>query len=343
MLVLEPDRIDVAFVGPVGNTHLCGSFHRAAQDIGLTSIAIDTGRAYLGPGILRKLAWHFADRRPLQMRQFSEDVLTSIRQHRPQVLLTFGQAPLNSLAISAAREGGVTCVNFSTDDPFNKVVGAQWHLEDLKCYDHVFTPRLANVDELRRLGPADVHYLPFGYDQHLFGAVEPSETVDQKAADVLFVGGADADRAAFFADFMKAGPLPTFVGGYWDRYSHTRHLTLGLQNAARLQRLTADAGVNICLVRRANRDGHVMRSFEIPAVGGFLLAEDTEEHREIFGAEGNLVLYFSSAKEAAEKTVRILALPVERKRMAAALRNYVTSAGHKYEDRLRTIMAACTR
>ena len=53
------------------------------------------------------------------------------------------------------------------------------------------------------------------------------------------------------------------------------------------------AKVNLCLVRRAKRDGHVMRSFEIAAVGGCMLAQDTDEHREIFGPEGEAVRLFS--------------------------------------------------
>ena len=35
-----------------------------------------------------------------------------------------------------------------------------------------------------------------------------------------------------------------------------------------------------------------MRSFEIAAVGGCLLAQDIDEHREIFGSEGEAVVYF---------------------------------------------------
>ncbi len=333
----------VAFVGPLGNTHLCGSFHRAAQDLGLESVAIDTAGAYDGPELLRKLAWHMADRRPLRMGRFSQDLPAALGDPSPDVVLTMGQAPVNGATIAALRRSGVICANFSTDDPFNKTVGAGWHLEDLKQYDHIFTPRRANIDQLGQLGQAKVHYMPFGYDPHLFGnAQQHVQAVNLSAADVLFVGGADADRAGFFAEFIKHGPLPTLVGGYWDRYSHTRNLSLGLQDASTIQALTARAGVNICLVRRANRDGHVMRTFEIPAVGGFMLAEDTAEHREIFGQEGMLVMYFGSAAEAAEKAVRMLALPAERNRMKEALHRHVREGGHTYADRLRWLLASCT-
>jgi spore maturation protein CgeB len=42
----------------------------------------------------------------------------------------------------------------------------------------------------------------------------------------------------------------------------------------------------------SSRDGHIKRSFEIAAVGGCMLAQDIDEHREIFGSEGEAVVYF---------------------------------------------------
>ena len=84
-----------------------------------------------------------------------------------------------------------------------------------------------------------------------------------------------------------------------------------------------------------------MRSFEIPAAGGFMLAEDTDEHREFFGAEGNLVLYFKTALEAAEKSAHILTRPEERSQMSKALHRFVVTGGHSYEDRLKAVFASC--
>ncbi|MEQ1517108.1 MAG: glycosyltransferase [Usitatibacteraceae bacterium] len=133
---------------------------------------------------------------------------------------------------------------------------------------------------------------------------------------------------------------PTLVGAYWDRHADTAKLTLGQMQAAKLSQATARAAVNLCLVRRANRDGHVMRSFEIPAVGGFMIAEDTAEHREIFGPEGECVLYFAGPIEAAAKTKWALAHPDDRRRMAKECHRRITSGAHTYGDRLHTMLEA---
>ena len=107
---------------------------------------------------------------------------------------------------------------------------------------------------------------------------------------------------------MRHGSPVLLAGAYWDRYPAFRAYALGIKPPEIVRALTAAAKVNLCLVRRANRDGHVMRSFEIAAIGGCIMAQDTDEHRDISGPEGEVVIYFRDAKEAAQ---RACALPCD--------------------------------
>jgi spore maturation protein CgeB len=83
-----------------------------------------------------------------------------------------------------------------------------------------------------------------------------------------------------------------------------------------------------------------MRSLEIGAIGGCMLAEDTAEHRELFGPEGEAVLYFASPAEAAAKARRLIPDAPERRRLAAALLARITGGRHTYADRLASMIAA---
>ena len=157
-----------------------------------------------------------------------------------------------------------------------------------------------------------MRYLPFGYDDALFGP--PNGPIDAPSYDVLFVGGADRDRVSFMTAFMRRGPPVALVGNYWDRIHATRRYALGLQSPEAIRALTAAAKVNLCIVRRANRDDNVMRSWEIGAIGGCMIAEDTPEHRAIFGEDGEAVRYFRTPEEAAAWSNLLLADPVERDR-----------------------------
>jgi spore maturation protein CgeB len=328
------------FVGPCGNTHVGSSLHRAALARGLDSQILDTRPAYAGPAPLRVLLWRLAGRRPIRLRAFSRHVLDSVKTHRPHLLVTLGQAPVTADALRAIRSLGVHCANFSTDDPFNPAHAAPWQLKALKEYDIVFNPRRGNMADMRGLCRGEIFYLPFAYDEALFEPAHPPAETGGTGQDILFVGGADRDRATFFEAFLRHGLTPTLVGGYWDRYAALRPFSLGQKEVGELSVLTARAAVNLCLVRRANRDGHVMRSYEIPAAAGFLLAEDTIEHHDIFGEEGKATLYFKTPKEAADKCRWALAHPSERRRMADAGHRLVTGGGHTYKDRLNTMLQA---
>lgn len=352
--------LDIVIVGPTGYTHVSGSLHRAALAEGLVSMIIDTAPAYSGPTILRRLRWHAGGRKPFRLKSFSRQVFDLAAARRPRLLITLGQAPVVADDVSSLRALGVRCVNFSTDDPFSVAHLASWHITTLKQYDVVFTPRHSNVEDLRCLPCREVQYLPFAYDEKLFAPpvvvlpeinVEPldgqtngrSTCVSKEHERILFVGGADADRAAFFERFTKLGLRPMLVGAYWDRYGTLDAERVGIASAEAISQMTIAAAVNLCIVRRANRDGHVMRSFEIPAVGGFLLAEATPEHRHLFGNEGHAALYFASPEEASEKCRWALAHPGERQRMALTAHSMMVAGGHTYRDRLQTILQNSAR
>ena len=136
--------------------------------------------------------------------------------------------------------------------------------------------------------------------------------------------------------FMRHRSPVLLAGAYWDRAF--RAYALAIKPPEIVRALTAAAKVNLCLVRRANRDGHVMRSIEIAAIGGCMLAQDTDEHRDIFGPEAETVIYFGDAKEAAQRACALLCDSSERKRLSVCLQRRIAGGAHTYAHRLRTML-----
>jgi spore maturation protein CgeB len=329
----------VALLGMLGGTHIGGSFARGAAKLGIESIWFDADKASVGPRLLRSLSWHLADRRPLYLSRFEKELVAACANAKPKILIATGMAPLTESGLSALRQMNIICLNYSTDDPWNPAMRSSWYLRALPFYDIVFSTRRSNLDDLKRLGCSKVYYLPFGYDESLFASPKHSNNAHNvDAHNVLFVGGADHDRAVFMREFMRHGLPVMLAGAYWERYPSFRAYTLGTRPPELVCALTAAAKINICLVRRANRDGHVMRSFEIGAIGGCMLAQDTDEHQEIFGQEGEAVIYFRNAKEAAQRASALLCDSSERKRLAEGLHRRITGGAHTYGHRLKTML-----
>ena len=96
--------------------------------------------------------------------------------------------------------------------------------------------------------------------------------------------------------------------------------------------------INLCFLRKLNRDVQTTRSVEIPACGAFMLAERTEEHRRLF-AEGVEVDYFEGVEELERKCRWYLANDEERDDMARRARARCVDHGYSNSERLRKVLA----
>jgi spore maturation protein CgeB len=163
------------------------------------------------------------------------------------------------------------------------------------------------------------------------------------AADVVFVGGADRDRVPVMSALSRAGFRLALWGGYWQRHRETRPHARGHADPPTVRQAIAGARVGLCLVRRANRDGHAMRSYEVPAMGGCMLVEDTDEHRAIFGEDGQAVVYFQSLESIIDRLRWLLAHDAERQRLAMAAHRLIVDGHNTYGDRLRVMLGAEAR
>jgi hypothetical protein len=335
-----PEQARLLIVGNPGTVHVGAHFLDAAKTLGLEVTLADTRRAYSGPWWLNQINWRMRGRRPTRLAAFGVEVLNACATLRPHWVVTTGIAPLNRKVLEQVGRMGIRRLNYLTDDPWNPAHRAPWFLEALPLYDRVFSPRRANRDDLLRHGCREVSYLPFAYAPKLHYPEEspPVNRESEPGADLLFAGGADADRVSYLAACIDAGFRVQLYGGYWQRYRQTRSHALGLADPQALRRGLGRAKAALCLVRRANRDGHVMRSFEIPATGACMLTEDTDEHRDLFGPDGKHVVYFRSAGDLVDRLRWLLVHESERARMAADAHRLIVGGKNTYRDRLETLL-----
>jgi hypothetical protein len=324
-------------VGNSGEEHVGSHLRRAATELGIAAEFADSSRAAGGP-VLSRLSWRLLGHRPGRLNAFSAEVVEICASARPEVLLTTGISPVSADALEKIGSMRIRRVNLLTDDPFNPAHRAPWFLEALRNYDEVLSTRKANLVDLRLLG-CDAGYLPFGYAPHLhFDPRISEERRRELESDVIFAGGADADRIPYIDALARAGLKIGLYGGYWDRYPETRQLGNGLKPPTFVREAIAAAKVALCLVRRANRDGTCMRTFELAAIGAAMLVEKTDEHLELFGPDGRTVVYFETIPEMVERARALVADPAGRARLKQAAHRLIVEGGHAYRDRLASIL-----
>ena len=329
----------VALVGNPNAIHAGAHFANAARSLGLQTSVCNSDEAYIANLLWRKVNWWLLDHRPARLNAFSDEVVSVCEQHRPAALLTTGLAPVSSRALNRIRRLNISLFNFLTDDPWNRAHRAEWFFDAVPYYDAVFSPRRSNLDDLKKVGCRAVKYLPFGYAPEIhFPYDGPVEDLGPHRSDVMFAGGADSDRLPYMRALAKAGINLALYGNYWDRHSEFRQSFRGHADPEVMRKAVAAAKVCLCLVRRANRDGHAMRTFELAAMKACMLVEDSDEHREFFGTEGESVLYFRSIGEMLSQVKWLIANETERHRLAANVRQRITSGAHTYADRLKVMI-----
>lgn len=329
---------NIMVVGGALETNVGLSLHEAASTLGIESELVDTLPAFSGPKLLRTFSWRFNDRRPVRLDEFSNFVIQRCRETRPEILISTGIAPLTSNALKQLSGLNIVLANFQTDDPWNEAHLSNWYLEALSHYDYIFSPRSAALQQLRAATSANVSYLPFGYDPRLFyPETDATALMKTTRCDVVFAGGADKDRLDAVESLAKSGLSLGLYGGYWGKYDFARPFYRGMASAATLRSAHANAFVAIGAVRRANRDGNSMRTFELPAMGCCCVMEKTADHFQLFGREGDAVMYFDTPESLVAKCLSLCSDAHTRSKMATRVHALI-AGGHRYEDRLRAML-----
>jgi spore maturation protein CgeB len=233
-------------------------------------------------------------------------------------------------------------IGFSLDDMMNSANQSDRFLRSLPLYDWYITNKSYNVAELKSLGCPRVIFMDNGFDPATHRPVPV--TADERkwlGGPVGFVGQWEPDRAQSLRSLARAG-VPVRVWGYtWDRMKAVLP-GLILENQPVWGDDYAKAicafDVNLCFLRKVNRDRQTTRSLEIPACGAFMLAERTDEHLRLF-EEGKEAEFFSDDRELLAKTRYFLEHPQERLKIAQGGYERCIRSGYSYPERLRQVLA----
>lgn len=333
MRVLLVDTTMYAPTTPLFGEALASSKHEVSL--------FDEARYFDRRSLVDRIAYRALGRRPITYWAFNSSLVGAAKELRPDVVFVSKGAHVAAKALLSMKEAtDAVLINYSTDDPFCRANSTPDLIRAIPHYDLYATPRLANMEDLRRAGAKHVTHTHFAYHPNNHFPEHPSGAEAERfASDVVFVGGADDDRVPYFDAISEIPNIKlALYGGYWTNHPRLRRYAKGFARGRDYRFALCGAKMSIGLVRRANRDGHVMRSFEVPACGTFMLAERTTEHCELFD-EDKEAAYFDSREELVDKVRYYLSHDTERERIAAAGHRRVTAYRNTYADRFEELIA----
>jgi spore maturation protein CgeB len=275
---------------------------------------------------------------------FNRRLVQAAQRWQPEMVLVFKGVEMfiSILDRLLALPNRPILANWNPDNPFDFPTynTNQRLIASIPKYDVYFTWGQELLPQLRAAGARRVEYLPFGYDPDAHHPTPlAAEERERLHSQIGFVGGYTPERAALLealADFDVR-----IWGTGWERLAKGRALRGrvmgGWTHGTAMAKVFLSADIVMNFIRPQNGQAHNMRTFEVPAVGAFMLATRTREQLGWL-PEDEAAAYFADAEEMRSKVGYYLDHPGERARIAAEGHKRITTGTHTYVHRMRKLM-----
>lgn len=333
----------ILIVGTDEIPHVGRSFRIAAEEFGTQTIIHDETEAFAEADSSYRGRAMFKLRRgkPSRWKEFNRELLKKIERTNPDVTLVVKGSYIAPETLKRAKEDTKTIlINYSTDNPFNRMTSNRNIVESIPYYDIYFSARKSAIPAIMEHGAKRAEFILFGYDPTIHFPEETCNEEEEKkySCDVSFVGVCGKEREGILLELLRRfnGTIKLYGGHYdnkvlrehWGGFVYGREYRLALRYSK----------ISLCLVRKANMDDHVMRTFEIPACQTFMAAEGTDIHKLLF-TDGKDAALFDSSEELIEKLHYFMKNDDERRSIGYRGWEEITSGGNTYLDRLKEMIA----
>ena len=263
-------------------------------------------------------------------------VRRKVSMENPDVVIVFKGIYLNSSTLDK-----IHClkVHYHPDDSSNPLNRTTIFSAAEHVYNIHFTSKKHNISEIFHRTGRYVFFIWYAYDDRWHCRTTPLNFSNPKYR-IGFIGHMRPDRSELMLNLAhKYGKNLAISGLKWNRIRNLKLLaTLYPPSYGEsFSSFVAMAPVQLGLLNSDNRDQHTARSFEIPAAGGLLLAEDTADHREIFDSEEN-VLFFKSENDLIDRISWIAANPEKVQKIAENGFLHITGNSNTWRDRSSEIL-----
>lgn len=228
---------------------------------------------------------------------------------KPDVVWVFKGLEVFPSTLRLFKRWKIKLVNYNPDHPFeffSPGSGNRNVLDNNGLYDLHFTYINSLIEKIGRIFDVPAVHLPFGYElsEESYARIKDGE----EYPNACFVGNPDKERAHLVNLLLKANIPVDVYGNNWQKFLKSKPLNLQIFPAVYgddFWSVIRRYRVQLNAFRLHNIGSHNMRSFEIPAAGGIMLAPSSAEHKEFFENEKE-AFFFSDFDEAVSLCKKII-------------------------------------
>lgn len=340
------DKIKILFVGDLNeyarsNQRFKALKRNGNEVFGLSSVPI--GEV---PGVSQKIGLkekvHHKFGRHLDKSGINKNLGSKVNEILPDILWVEKVLSLKPKVLKKIRSNfpSMKIIHCCEDDMYAKHNSSVYFRESLPVYDIVFTTKSYNCNELPSIGGKRVELFKNCYDPKLH---RPVNSRQKYSCDVSFIGTFEKDRAEKCLYLAENGIHVRVWGNGWDSYKgKNENLQIESKPLYNEDFVTAlrSSKINLCFLRKINRDLQTSRSVEIPACGAFMLAERTDEHLTLFQEDKEAAFFDQdNPEELLEKVKYYLAHDHKRKNVAEKGRDRCLNSGYSHDEELKRMLS----
>ena len=283
---------------------------------------------------------------PIMANEYNQSILDNALSFQPDLVLAFKAPDIRAKTLQKLRNQGIALYNYYPD---TSVFAHRGFLrEALAEYDVVFfTKRFGEQDARKTMHLRDAHFLPHGYDAELHCPQQLRE-IDKKqySCDIGVIATYTQHKENELRKLVVAYPEVDLQiwGNQWKKCQspELKKYIRGVPLAgSRYAKAIGAFRINLAImsgrvIGASEGDQTTTRTYEIPACGGFMLHERSEEVLELF-AEGKEMECFDSTEELVAKITYYLAHPEKREEIARAGHARCVPA-YSYDNRMTELL-----
>ncbi len=234
----------------------------------------------------------------------SKILLQEIERYKPDLVWIDGGYLVDSVTINNIKKRNIKVIHYTPDSLFAPGLSNSCFRKAIREYDYIVTTKTQDLDAYKKYKAKNIILSQQGYDPSIHKKVDLNQEDSRFNSDVVFIGHCMKERLEYIEYLLKNADLDLKIFGTgWDAFKIPRSVkdcfhgpVLGVDYAKAIN------GSKICLGFLNNEafDEITTRSFEIPSSGGFLLAERTQKHTDIF-IEDVEAVFFSTKEEFLKK------------------------------------------
>jgi spore maturation protein CgeB len=311
---------------------------RALAELGHTVVPLDAlPHLRRGPRLLAKAQLHLLA--GPNIAAYNRALREAAARERPDLVWVDSGMFVQPKTLRRIREGtGAFLLHYHSDDIEH---GRRWYRlyrAGLAFYDLHVTTNEHNIPLLCEMGAPKVVRGEFGYDPALHRPVKLAEADQARyGSDLTFIGHWEPTTEAFILALREAGfRVQVWGGGWYQARDRRLRATTAIYGEEYVKALAA-AKICLCFLSKWNRNLSAGRTFEIPAIGRFLLAERTKDHKGYY-IEGQEAEFFEGQDELLTNARVYMANAERREEIARAGHARCLASGYSHKDRVQQIL-----